>query len=146
MRIFNRVQGVHRRVTGFGADQQFASRRSPVRPGLPLSALTRIDVSVGKEFCMAHVKITHLPRPARDLNPEYLGTAAVLCVERSLTGCDSTKERFVERRKSLRPVVAGFRPFGASSFLLTTHGLRRGLHSFAAWRLESADFYSIARL
>jgi hypothetical protein len=30
--------------------------------------LTGIDVSVGKEFYMALVKITHFPRPARDLD------------------------------------------------------------------------------
>jgi len=29
-----------------------------------------------------------------------------------------------------------FRPFGAGELLASTHGLRRGLHSFAAPRLE----------
>jgi hypothetical protein len=36
----------------------------------------------------------------------------------------------------MAPLILFFRPFGAGSFLsVITHGLRRGLHSFAALRL-----------
>ena len=36
-----------------------------------------------------------------------------------------------------------FRPFGAGSFPHVTHGLRRGLHSYAASRLGDADAPSL---
>ena len=142
------MQGVHRRVTGFGANPQFASRRPRIRRGVSLSALTEIDMSVEKTFSKAVVKITHLPCPARALDSN--------CMWDSRTRLSSSAARRVEIPPTTRFVCAvkiyascrcwSSAPSGLAHFPLTTHGLRRGLYSFAAWRLETADFYFIARL
>jgi hypothetical protein len=59
-------------------------------------------------------------------------------VRKSLQGIQSSTDDFKAEAGAMRKLCGGvlFRPAGArSSFDPTTHGFRRGLHSFAASRL-----------
>src|SRR5579864_921205 len=79
MRIFNRVQPIHKPVTGFGAEPLILSRRPRARRGVPCPRLMGIDAKSWREHGLRFVKIAHYPRPARDLESDDVETAALGC-------------------------------------------------------------------